>query len=153
MLCAICCAVTLVFLLLIQKVDNLPISSTSVWQWCVLYLGAGFGVNAPKALLFLLATEECLEVIRLLKEIYSSSASKLMGVLINIEAGSLSGLIGLCAQFGASMSGYLVGVKLLPFFGWSALAKIQIYSTVILIGLLILLSTVSRRERKVIKED
>lgn len=134
-LCSLYCVVTLLFLVLTQQLNAAEVL-LAPWQWSLLYFGIGFGVNAPKAVLFLLATEEWLELMQLCR------SQKIKGAIANyfmsMEAGTLSGIIGLCAQLGASMSGYLLGIHILPVFGWKALCWMQILGAVMLIVLLVL---------------
>eukprot|EP01039_Chlorochromonas_danica_P001868 gene1868-2044_t len=94
--------------------------SLSSFSWCLLLFMAGFGINGPKALLQLKATEQCL----LTQSLWEDRRLESLGMSIEDDSnrlnrtrrkastGTVSGCIGLCAQLGASCSGLLLAVYL-----------------------------------------
>lgn len=93
--------------------------------------GASIGLNCPKAMLFLLATEKSLELVNILfVDVVSGHTS-------NKFAGSISGGIGLVAQIGASCSGNIVG-SVLSKSGWGSYIPFQVIGTCALVLLLTL---------------
>ncbi len=89
-------------------------------------VGASVGLNCPKAILFLEATEKSLELVEMMG-FASKNGSQ--------YAGSLSGVIGLWAQIGASCSGNVVG-RYLAIYGWSHYIPVQVFGTFGLVSLL-----------------
>lgn len=75
-------------------------------SWCfrVCLFAVGFGMNAPKALLLLHATE--------------ASVQFLKPYMNHVPTGTISGLIGFLAQVGASGSGHVMGFYVDQSFHW-----------------------------------
>lgn len=108
------------------------------FSWCVLLFMAGFGINGPKALLQLKATEQCLLTQSLWED------RRLEGLNIAIEdvsqrrkpsTGTISGCIGLCAQLGASCSGLLLAVYLQMDYAflWPSLVMLCMFLLILLV--------------------
>lgn len=77
---------------------------TNLMVWCALVSSAGFGINGPKALLQLRATEQSLVAL----EAWRSRTADPAGG--KTSTGTVSGVMGLCAQVGASCSGMVLAV-------------------------------------------
>lgn len=98
----------------------------------VVVFGAGFGVNAPKALLPLLATEEWLKLCQTWQRSRGERSR---------WAGTISGIVGFCCQIGALGSGTVIGRLLQRDYDYFLLSLLA--STVLLIVSLVLAEALS----------
>ena len=130
-------------------------TSWITWRRQVVAFGSGFGVNGPKAILSLIATESWLALIQAKSTTEMDKTSKSKKSLFHFSSGTISGIVGFMNQVGAMGSGTIMGHLLSSSYDYFPISLIN--ASLLLIVLLGSVNTldlvIERRQEKIVSDS